>query len=86
MKPLEKLIHETDTDDSHISERIVRGPAKAELKRLRNVEAAAIDLIEIVEGIRGDRWAFNGFRLKDTPEWCVFYAALAQARAQGGAK
>lgn len=30
-------------------------------------------LIEIVEGLRNERWEANGVRLKDTPEWCAFY-------------
>ena len=76
MKPLERLIWETDTDDSRMSERKVRGPAKEELKRLRALEGAASALNEIVEGIRNERWASDGRRLKDTPEWCAFYCAF----------
>jgi len=36
-------------------------------------EAAA--LMEIVEGVRGERWSANGRRLVDTPEWCALYVA-----------
>ena len=32
-------------------------------------------LLEIVEGVRGERWQSNGRRLVDTPEWCAFYVA-----------
>ena len=32
-------------------------------------------LMEIVEGVRGERWAANGRRLVDTPEWCALYVA-----------
>lgn len=36
-------------------------------------------LREIVEGQRSHRWISDetGGRLKDTPEWCEFYSALA---------
>jgi hypothetical protein len=37
---------------------------------------AAKKLNEIVEGTRNERWAADGKRLKDTPEWCAFYVAL----------
>lgn len=30
-------------------------------------------LVEIVEGVRSERWNSDGFRLKDTKEWCDFY-------------
>lgn len=33
------------------------------------------NLIEIVEGVRSQRWEVNGTRLKDTPEWCKLYTA-----------
>lgn len=32
-------------------------------------------LMEIVEGVRNERWAADGRRLKDTPEWCALYVA-----------
>lgn len=40
---------------------------------------AARRLREIVEGVRSERWVSDdtGKRLKDTPEWCEFYSALA---------
>lgn len=31
------------------------------------------ELMNIVEGCRGERWAAKGKRLVDTPEWCEFY-------------
>lgn len=34
------------------------------------------ELIEIVEGVRNERWSSNGVRLKDTPEWCNLYVAV----------
>ena len=33
------------------------------------------ELIEIVEGVRNERWEASGVRLKDTPEWCKLYVA-----------
>lgn len=39
---------------------------------------AANNLNEIVEGVRNERWNFEGRRLKDTPEWCKFYTELAK--------
>ena len=36
-------------------------------------------LMEIVEGVRCERWNSNGRRLKDTPEWCAFYVAYSRA-------
>lgn len=48
---------------------------KAECERLRELHKAAEDLIQIVEGFRGERWTANGKRLVDTPEWCRFYVA-----------
>ena len=41
----------------------------------------AKNLVEIVEGVRCVRWNNNGFRLKDTPEWCAFYVAFNKASA-----
>ena len=35
--------------------------------------AAIESLMEIVEGVRNERWASDGRRLKDTPEWCRLY-------------
>lgn len=40
--------------------------------------SAAHDLNQIVEGIISVRWAFDGKRLKDTPQWCAFYSALRE--------
>ena len=49
--------------------------------------AAVEDLNEIVEGGRNERWAANGRRLKDTPEWVRLYCeklrcALPNAKDQ----
>ena len=32
-------------------------------------------LMEIVEGVKLQRWHANGRRLVDTPEWCEVYVA-----------
>jgi len=32
-------------------------------------------LMEIVEGVHGERWAANGMQLVYTKEWCAFYVA-----------
>jgi hypothetical protein len=44
--------------------------------------AACYRLVGIVEGVEGmgRRWAANGERLKDTPEWVAFYNAAADMR------
>jgi hypothetical protein len=42
-------------------------------KSLRELHCAVESLMEIVEGVRNERWAVNGRRLKDTPEWCRLY-------------
>lgn len=47
-----------------------------ELDELRRLKESAQKLNEIVEGVRAERWAADGRRLKDTPEWCGFYVAL----------
>lgn len=44
-------------------------PDEADLKQ------KAYELIEIVEGASSVRWAHNGLRLKDTPQWCAFYVS-----------
>lgn len=86
MKPLELLIWTTGGDDSTISTVNIRNPAKAELKRLRKLEACAVALNEIVDGVRNVRWASPSGsldysrRLKDTPEWCAFYCALSDLK------
>jgi hypothetical protein len=43
------------------------------------LRAAAAALVGLVEGPRGERWAANGFRLKDTSEWASFYVAAKNA-------
>ncbi len=44
-------------------------------KSLRELHCAVESLMEIVEGVRNERWAVNGRRLKDTTEWCRLYVA-----------
>ena len=46
---------------------------------------SATRLNEIVEGVRNERWAANGQRLKDTPEWCDFYCKLKATAQQPNA-
>lgn len=55
---------------------------ETELNELRE---SADKLNEIVEGIRNKRWAADGMRLKDTPEWCAFYCALKRAAESANA-
>lgn len=44
---------------------------------------SAQKLNEIVEGVSSRRWAAdNGFRLKDTSEWCEFYVSLKRAERE----
>lgn len=77
MTPIEKLIHEASYEaEGLITAKTIR-EAKAELASLRKLENAARDLNQIVEGVKNERWASDGRRLKDTPEWCAFYVALA---------
>lgn len=77
MKPIEYLIWATGGHDSDIPHK-ARNEAKAELKRLREIEAGSTAMKEIVEGARNERWAADGRRLKDTPEWCALYCALSE--------
>lgn len=54
---------------------------------LRELHGATEELMQIVEGFRGERWTANGKRLVDTPEWCRFYVArCAVNRAQENAE
>lgn len=41
----------------------------------KRLMAAVTGLMGIVEGCLGERWASNGRRLVDTPEWCELYCA-----------
>lgn len=45
-------------------------------KHLTALLGAAQNLNIIVEGVRNERWASKGVRLKDTREWVEFYLAL----------
>jgi len=56
----------------------VRSSVAAE-KQLRSTIDA---LMDIVEGVRGERWAANGMRLVDTKEWCAFYVASRRYKEQ----
>jgi hypothetical protein len=44
---------------------------------------SATRLNVIVEGVREKRWAFDGYRFKDTAEWCDFYVKLQRATSSG---
>lgn len=45
-------------------------------QKLRELHAAVEDLMQIVEGVRSERWVGErGQRLKDTPEWARLYVA-----------
>lgn len=48
------------------------------MKTLTNKEIKPLlnsceNLLEIVEGVLGERWSVNGRRLVDTKQWCDFY-------------
>lgn len=45
--------------------------------QLDRLITASKELRKIVEGVRSERWASDGRRLKDTVEWCTFYTVLA---------
>ena len=46
----------------------------------RRLLIAVNGLMGIVEGCLGERWASNGRRLVDTPEWCELYCAWCDRR------
>lgn len=52
---------------------------RQQIKRLRE---ASCNLVNLVEGVGSVRWAYNGFRLKDTEEWCEFYVASNRAKEE----
>jgi hypothetical protein len=72
-----------DTDDAAV--KAPQGPNAAAPRSANNsmenlpgklspeLMAALEDLMQIVEGVRSERWAADGRRLKDTPEWCRLY-------------
>lgn len=48
---------------------------------------AVNNLVEIVEGVRNVRWAYDQWRLVDTPQWCDLYCAwCAEKRKQDNAE
>lgn len=64
---------------------VARTPAV--IQALCAEHAALENLMAIVEGCLGERWASKGRRLVDTPEWCKLYTARcrvndADARAK----
>lgn len=60
-----------DADAQRIIERALKAEQRGELI------PEASKLIEIVEGVRSQRWVGDvGGRLKDTHEWCAFYVAF----------
>lgn len=48
----------------------------------KRLMAAVTGLMQIVEGVRNARWAHEGKRLVDTPEWCELYCAWNAAKAK----
>lgn len=57
----------------------IRAPRRTtKQERLLN---ASLKLLEIVEGVKNERWAANGVRLKDTPEWVEFYLSVNPFRS-----
>lgn len=52
---------------------------KSKYQPLIKLQKSAAALNEIVEGVRSERWAARGVRLKDTPEWTDFYVKLKRA-------
>jgi hypothetical protein len=50
-------------------------------EEIESLLAAVNNLVEIVEGVRNVRWNYDGFRLKDTPEWCALYSAWSNQGA-----
>ena len=50
---------------------------QARTERLRK---ASLNLVNLVEGVGSVRWAYNGFRFKDTEDWCEFYVAANRAK------
>lgn len=66
--------------EGHVSAATIR-EARAELDALYALENAVATLNEIVEGVRSVLWqAPHGGRLKDAPEWCALYCALASLK------
>lgn len=80
---LARVIDQAKSEDSPVSIQEINA-AKAELLALLELETAADSLNVIVEGVRNERWASEGRRLKDTPEWCAFYCAFAALKRVGG--
>jgi hypothetical protein len=55
----------------------VRPADRALIAAAPELLSAVDDLVQIVEGVRSERWACEGRRLKDTPEWCILYSIRA---------
>jgi len=49
----------------------------------KHLISACDGMLEIVEGVRSDRWHYDGFRLKVTSEWVNFYVSARKAEAKG---
>jgi len=83
MTPKDLLILECgNTVSPPLIERVF-AQTQYEPDRLDALVEASKNLREIVEGVRSERWAFGGLRLKDTQEWVVFYVALANFKLSG---
>ena len=57
------------------------------VRKLYALHDAVEMLMDIVEGVRGKRWAAEGQRLVDTPEWCGLYTlqhSVNDASARAG--
>lgn len=50
--------------------------AKRQRDELAVVCNAAKSLVDFIEGLGSVRWAYDGWRLKDTKEWCEFYCLV----------
>lgn len=76
--PIGKLLHAAMYEaEGHIPAATIRA-AKEEVAALYALERATAALNELVEGVRSVRWQSpHGGRLKDAPEWCALYCALA---------
>lgn len=74
-KILDKLQGATYIPSPHQTEVITKLVQAEYLSLLQSAD----NLLEIVEGVRGERWTANGRRLVDTREWCAFYCEARQA-------
>ena len=69
-------VSRSDVSKARDNERLAADELESQGKKLAEMRAKSLDLIEIVEGVRNQDWHCNGHRLKDTPEWCAFYVSV----------